>query len=160
MRPAPDGVRRATPEGDGIRPAAPPAGRRRKRTREPDARRVAPRTGARAGRAAHGAGAQDATVSAFYQNGAAYVAEWGATLPGDLRGALWAEWGYDPVVNWAGLTDAMVGWALLEYSRAARKVWAGLASSATWHAARVNQALRAQLQGADVPVDNPAYGGP
>ena len=48
-------------------------------------------------------------MSAFYQTGGAYVAEWGAPLPGDLRGALWAEWGYDPVVNCAGLTDAMVG---------------------------------------------------
>jgi len=117
MRPAPDGVRQDTHEGDGVRLTALSGGRRRERTPEPDARRVAPRTGALVGGAAHGAGAQDATVSAIYQTGEAYVVEWGAPLPGDLRGALWAEWGYDPVVNWAGLTDAMVGWALLEYSR-------------------------------------------
>jgi len=77
MRPAPDGVRRGTPEGDGVRPTAAPAGRRRERTPEPDARRVAPRTGARVGGAAHEAGAQDATVSAFYQTGGAYVADVG-----------------------------------------------------------------------------------
>ena len=60
---------------------------------------MAPRSGARVGGAPRGAGAQDATVSEIYQTGAAYVAEWGAPLPGDLRLALWAEWGYEPVVN-------------------------------------------------------------
>jgi len=159
-RSAPAGADRDAPEGDATRTLAPSAGHRRWRTPEPEARRVAPRTGARVGGALRGVGAQDAAVSAFYQTGGAYVAQWGAPLPGDICGALWAEWGYDPVVNWAGVTDAMVGWALLEYSQAARQVGSGLAASPTWHAARVNQATRAQLRKGGVPVDNPAYARP
>jgi len=58
------------------------------------------------------------------------------------------------------VTDAKLGSALLEYSQAARQVGAGLAASAIWHAARMNQAFRAQLRKRDVPIYNPAYGGP
>jgi len=123
-------------------------------------RRVVPRTGARVGGASRGVGAQDATVSAFYQTGEAYVAQWGPPRPGDIRGALWAEWGCDPVVNWAGVTDAMVGWALLEHNQAARQVGAGLAANPTWHAARLNQAIRAQLRQGGVSIDDPAYAVP
>jgi len=70
---------------------------------------------------------------------------------------VWAEWGYDPVVNWGQVTDAMLGWALLECSRAARQLKGSLAASQTWHAARLNQEVRAQLRKGGVPVVDPAY---
>jgi len=61
------------------------------------------------------------------------------------------------VVNWGQVTDAMLWWALLEYSRAARQLKGSLAASPTWHAARLNQAVRAQLRKGGVPVVDPAY---
>jgi len=99
-------------------------------------------------------------VSAYYLTGAAHTNQAGPPRPGDLRGAVWAEWGYDLVVNWGQVTDAMVGWALLEYSRAARQVKGSLAASHTWHATRLNQAVRAQLRKGGVPVVDPAYADP
>ena len=73
---------------------------------------------------------------------------------------MWAEWGYDPVVNWGQVTDPMLGWALLEYGRAARQVEGPLAASPTWHAARLNQAVRAQLRNGGFPLVDPTYADP
>jgi len=86
-------------------------------------RRVATRTSGRdvaAKRESRGSGGQDATVSAIYLTGAAHTAQESPPRPGDLRGGVWAEWGYDPVVNRGQVTDAMLGLALLECGRAAR----------------------------------------
>ena len=111
-------------------------------------------------RESRGPGEQDATVSAYYLTGAAHTDQVGPPRPGDLRGAVWAEWGYDLVVNWGQVTDAMLWWALLDYSRAARQLKGSLAASPTWHAARLNQAVRAQLRKGGVPVVDPAYADP
>jgi len=142
---------------------APAVGQRRGRDDGPAGRRVAAQTSGRdvaVERESRGHGEQDATVSAYYLTGAAHTDQAGPPRPGDLRGAVWAEWGYDPVVIWGQVTDALVGWALLEYSRASRQVKNSLAASPTWHAARLNQAVRAQLRKGGVPVVDPAYADP
>jgi len=64
------------------------------------------------------------------------------------------------VVNWGQVTDAMLGWALLQYSRAARQVKGSLAARPTWHAARPKQAVRAQLRKGGILVVDPAYADP
>jgi len=46
----------------------------------------------------------------------------------------------------------MLGLALLEYGRAVRQVSGSLAESPTWHAPRLNQAVRAQLRKGGFPL--------
>jgi len=140
--------------------AAAAVGARRRWDEDPARRRVAARTSGRdvaAERKVRGSGGQDATVSAFYLTGASHTAQAGPSRPGDLRGSVWAEWGYDLVVNWGQVTITMLGLALLEYGRAARQVGGPLAGSPTWHAARLNQAVRAPLRKGGIPLVNPAY---
>jgi len=123
-------------------------------------RRVAARTSGRdvaAGRESRGSGGQEATVWAFYLTGAAHTAPAGPPRPGDVREGVWAEWGNDPVVNWGQVTDTMLGLALLEYGRAARQVGGPLARSPKWHAARLDQAVRAPLRKSGFPLVDPAY---
>jgi len=110
-----------------------------------------------AGRESRGSGGQDATVSAFYLSGTSHPAQAGPPRPGELREGVWAKWGYDPVVNWGQVTDTMLGLALLENGRAARRVCGLLAGSPTWHAACLNQAVRAQLRKGGFPLEDPAY---
>ena len=114
--------------------AAAAVGARRRGDDDPTGRRLPARTSGRdvaAERESRGSCGQDATVSAFYQTRTAHTGQAGPPRPGDLREGMWAEWGYDPVVNWGQVTDAMVEWALLEYSRAARQVKGSLAASPT-----------------------------
>jgi len=54
----------------------------------------------------------------------------------------------------------MLGWALLQYSRAARQVKGSLAARPTWHAARPKQAVRPQLRKGGILVVDPAYADP
>jgi len=64
------------------------------------------------------------------------------------------------VVNWSQVTDAMLGWALLEYSMATRQVKGSLAARQTWHATRLKEAVRAQLRKGGILVVDPAYADP
>jgi len=70
---------------------------------------------------------------------------------------MWAEWGYDPVVNWGQVTDTMLGLVLQEYGRAAHQVGGPLAGSPKWHAACLIQVVRAQLPKGGFPMVDPAY---
>ena len=61
------------------------------------------------------------------------------------------------MVNLGQVTDTMLGLALLEYGWAARQVGGPSAGSPTWHAARLNQAVHAQLRKGGFPFVDPAY---
>jgi len=121
---------------------------------------VAARTGGRdvaAGRESHGSSGKDATVLAFLLTGAANTAQAGPPRSDQRREGVWAEWKYDPVVNWGQVTNTMLGLALLEYGRAARHVGGPLAGSPTWHAASLNQAVRARMRKGGFPLVDSAY---
>jgi len=91
-------------------------GDRRRGSDDPAGRRLAELTSGldvAAEREVRGACGQYATVSAFYLTGEAHTDQAGPLRPSDLREGVWAERGYDPVVNWGHVTDTMLGLALL-----------------------------------------------